>query len=164
VRADFTESSQTVSGTLLASIAWESERAPGVPRHGRRVFQVRAPWGLAPQRLGTRAVVAEALVAEAERVDKAVRLLCRSAGDGDLAAAKALIPWLSQALGMPTERVEHRVPSSLDELEQMSTEELERLVAEGRAERLQGLRAVPEPSDWRRRDPSLGEVDGDISG
>jgi hypothetical protein len=67
------------------------------------------------QRLGTRAVVAEALVAEAANVDKAVRLLCESAGAGDLAAAKALIPWLNQALGMPTERVEHRLPAGLEE-------------------------------------------------
>jgi hypothetical protein len=72
-----------------------------------------------------------------------------------------LIPWIDQALGKPTERVEHRVPSSLDELEQMSTEELERLVAQGREQR---SRAVPEPADWRRRDPSMGVVDGDIGG
>jgi hypothetical protein len=84
-------------------------------------------------------VVAEALVAEAANVESAVRLLCRSAGGGDLAAAKALIPWINQALGMPTERVEHRPPSTLQDLEKMHTAELERLVAEGRAKRLQRL-------------------------
>jgi len=83
--------------------------------------------------------VAEALVAEAANVDRAVRLLCRSAGGGDLQAAKALIPWLNQALGTPTERVEHRVPTGLEDLESMSTEQLERIVAEGRARRLQRL-------------------------
>jgi hypothetical protein len=72
-----------------------------------------------------------------------VRLLCRSAEGGDLAAAKALIPWLNQALGMPTERVEHRPPSTLQELEQMDTAELERLVARGRERRLRAARAVP---------------------
>jgi hypothetical protein len=96
------------------------------------------------QRLGTRAVVAEALVAEAANVDRAVRLLCRSAGGGDVAAAKALIPWLNQALGMRTERVEHRPPTTLEELEQMDTAELERLVARGREQRLRTVRAVPE--------------------
>ena len=47
---------------------------------------------LALQRMGTRAVVAEALVAEAASVDRAVRLVCTAAGNGDLHAAKALIP------------------------------------------------------------------------
>jgi hypothetical protein len=81
--------------------------------------------------MGTRAVVAEALVAEAANVDRAVRVLCEAAAKGDIVAAKALIPWLNQALGMPTERVEQRVPGSLEELEQMDTAQLEVLVAEG---------------------------------
>jgi hypothetical protein len=63
-------------------------------------------------------------------VDRAVRLLCTAAGTGDLAAAKALIPWINQALGMPSERVEHRTPSTLQELEEMDTEQLAMLVAE----------------------------------
>jgi hypothetical protein len=91
------------------------------------------------QKLGTRAVVAEALASEAANVERAVRLLCRSAGGGDLQAAKALIPWLNQALGMPTERVEHRPPRTIEDIQAMDTEELRRLVAEGRAERLQRL-------------------------
>jgi hypothetical protein len=99
--------------------------------------------------MGTRSVVAEALVAEAANVERAVRLLCQSAGGGDLQAAKALIPWLNQALGMPRERVEPRVPTSLEEIEQTSTEELVALVARGREQRLQALRAVPEPADQR---------------
>jgi hypothetical protein len=40
---------------------------------------------------------------------------------------------------MPTERVEHRAPTSLEEIESMSTAELERLVAEGRARRLERI-------------------------
>ena len=95
------------------------------------------------QRLGTRAVVAEALVAEAEKLDRAVRQLVDAAAGGDIAAAKALIPWLNQALGTPTERVEHRKPGSLEELEQMDTARLEALVAEGRRKR---LAALPQPS------------------
>jgi hypothetical protein len=112
--------------------------------------------------MGTRAVVAEALVAEAVNVDRAVRVLCEAAAKGDIAAAKALIAWLNQALGKPTERHELRVPSSVEELEQLSEAELERLVAQGRARRL-ALEAAPEPArGWRRRDPPLGVVDGDV--
>jgi hypothetical protein len=51
------------------------------------------------QRLATRAVVAETLVEEAANVRLAVKLLCQSAASGDVAAAKALIPWLNQASG-----------------------------------------------------------------
>jgi hypothetical protein len=104
------------------------------------------------QRLGTRAVVAEALVAKAAQVDAAVRVLCDVAANGDIQAAKALIPWLNQALGMPTERVEHRVPSTVEELEHLSEEELERLVLlQGREQRLK-LVGEPEPvPDWRAR-------------
>jgi hypothetical protein len=80
-------------------------------------------------------VIAETLVAAAENVQKAVTLLCEAAGSGDLAAAKALVPYLDQALGKPTERHELRVPSSVEELEQLSDAELERLVAQGRAKR-----------------------------
>jgi hypothetical protein len=107
--------------------------------------------------MGTRAVVAEALVGEAANVDKAVRVLCDAAAKGDIAAAKALIPWLNQALGMPTERVEHRVPTGLEDLEFMSTQELERIVAQGRAQRLQREREARKQEDdddgpdWRAR-------------
>ncbi len=107
-------------------------------------------------------MVAETLVAQAENVQKAVTLLCEAAGSGDLAAAKALLPWIDQGLGRTTERHEIRVPSSVEEIEQLSTEELESLVAQGRAKRL-ALQAAPEPAeDWRRRDPPLGAVDGDV--
>jgi hypothetical protein len=69
--------------------------------------------------------------------------LCGAAENGDIAAAKALIPWLDQAFGMPQERVEHTTPSTLEELEQMDTAQLEALVAAGRKRRLE---AVPELS------------------
>jgi hypothetical protein len=36
-------------------------------------------------------------------VGKAVRHLVDGAAGGDIAAAKALIPWLNQALGVPQE-------------------------------------------------------------
>jgi hypothetical protein len=86
----------------------------------------------------------------AERANAPLLLLCTARPelqmDRDLQAAKALIPWLNQAHGMPTERVEHRPPSTLEELEQMDTAELERLVARGRERRLQAVRAVPGPA------------------
>jgi hypothetical protein len=94
-------------------------------------------------RLGTRAVVATALAEKAEQVHQAVRLLCDSAAAGDLKSAQALIPWINQALGMPTERVEHRKPGSLEELEQMDTAQLEALVAAGRKRRLEALAETP---------------------
>jgi ribulose kinase len=79
---------------------------------------------------------AEALVAEAEKVDRALRQLVDAAASGDIAAAKALIPWLNQAFGMPQERVQRTTPSTLEELEQMDTGQLEELVAKGRERRL----------------------------
>ena len=137
---------------------------PGTRRKGflRRVLCAQSVLQL--QRLGTRAVIAETLVAQAENVQKAVTLLCEAAGSGDLAAAKALLPYLDQALGKPTERVEHRVPSTIEELETLSNEDLERIVAKGRQRRLQRLQVVPDASDWRHRDPSPGVVDGDAGG
>jgi hypothetical protein len=48
---------------------------------------------------------------------------------------------------MPRERVEHRVPTSVDEIEQMSTEELVALVARGREQRLELLETERLPSD-----------------
>jgi hypothetical protein len=76
------------------------------------------------------------LASEAEKVDRAVRFLVDAAANGDIAAAKALIPWIDQGLGRPVERVEHTAPTGLEDLEFMSTEELRRIVAEGRAKRL----------------------------
>jgi hypothetical protein len=76
--------------------AAEIPRRPGHPPRADSkgvTIQVYRPRGRPQyatlQKLGTRAVVAEALVAEAANVESAVRLLCRSAGGGDLAAAKA---------------------------------------------------------------------------
>jgi hypothetical protein len=44
---------------------------------------------------------------------------------------------------MPQERVQRTTPSTLEELDQMDTAQLEALVAEGRRKR---LAAMPEPS------------------
>jgi dipeptidyl aminopeptidase/acylaminoacyl peptidase len=106
---------------------------------------------------------AEVLVQKAEKVARTVEHLLDAGAESDLAAAKALVPWIDQAYGKPTERVEHKYPTSIDELKDMDDEQLVRLVAEGRRKRLQrqGLEVVPDASDWRRRDPTLGVV-GDL--
>jgi hypothetical protein len=91
--------------------------------------------------------VAEALVAEAEKVDRAVRHLVDAAANGDIAAAKALIPWLDQALGKPTERVEMRAPSTLEDLEQMDTAALQALVAQGRQRRVQLIKEAEQQAE-----------------
>ena len=75
-------------------------------------------------------------LAEADKVDRMVRHLVDAAANGDIQAAKALIPWINQALGPPPERVEHRVPTTFPDLS-LSEEELARIVAEGRSRRLQ---------------------------
>jgi hypothetical protein len=112
-------------------------------------------------RLGTRAVVAQALLEKHEQVAAAVRLLADDAADQRaphaqrLKSAQALIPWIDQALGRPTERVEHRVPQSLRELEELSTEQLAAWVEEGRRRRLESLPPSPEQG----RQARLGAVD-----
>jgi hypothetical protein len=99
------------------------------------------------QRLGTRAVVAQALTEKATQVRLAVHHLADAAAGGDLAAAKALIPYLDQALGKPTERVQTLQPASLQEIEALDSSQLAALVAEGRAER---LRLVEQPDEASR--------------
>lgn len=104
----------------------------------------RAEAVLQLQRLGTRAVVARALVEKAAEVDRAVRLLCDAAGAGDLASAKALLPWIDQALGRPTERTEITHPSTPSEVESLDDQALRALVAEGRAARLRAVEDEPD--------------------
>jgi hypothetical protein len=47
-------------------------------------------------------------VQKAEKVARTVEHLLDAGAEGDLAAAKALVPWIDQAYGKPTERVEHK--------------------------------------------------------
>jgi hypothetical protein len=85
-------------------------------------------------KLGTRAVIAQTLAENAERVRTTVELLLADAADETrphsqrVLSARALLPWLDQALGRPTERVEHPTPTSADEIEKLSTAELVALV------------------------------------
>jgi hypothetical protein len=107
-------------------------------------------------------VVAQALADEAEKVDRTVRHLLNAAAEGDLASAKALTAYFDQALGKPTERVEHTRPSSLEELQTMDQGALEALVAEGRARRL-GLPAAPVVGVGERDDGAGGDDVVDVA-
>jgi len=114
--------------------------------------QARAERITALQRMGTRSVVAEALVAEAEQVYRAVTNLTAAAAQGDIAAAKALVPWLNQALGNPTERLELAKADNMTDLTKLSSQQLRAMLEESRnraaiaaAEPNQaGPRALPE--------------------
>ena len=64
-----------------------------------------------------------------------------------------MIPWLDQALGRPTERHEHRLPTRLEDLKSMDTRQLEQLVARGRRRRLE---RVAEEGDGGNDDVVIG--------
>lgn len=128
-----------VNGEVLCSIhSGRLNPADGAKakHEARRRAEERADQALSLQKLGTRAVVAQTLVAEADNVRKTVQSLLERASTGDIRAATALIPWLNQGLGMPTERVEHQLPGTPDEVMKASTAALAELVAEGRRRRV----------------------------
>jgi hypothetical protein len=110
----------------------------------RRKARESAEERVAARRLGIRAQIAETLQRKSEQVDTALSLLIDDAADTSLApqqrrqAALAVLPYLDQALGKPTERVEHS--GGLEDVAQLSTAELAARVAAGRAQR---LHAVP---------------------
>lgn len=105
-------------------------------REARNQANAEAERALSLQKLGTRAVVAQKLAQEAALVEQTVLSLLTKAATGDLRAATALIPWLNQGLGMPTERVEAVLPTSPEQVAEASSEALSALVAEGRRRRL----------------------------
>jgi hypothetical protein len=86
------------------------------------------------------------LAEKAEQVHQAVRMLCDSAAAGDLKSAQALIPWINQALGMPTERIEHRTPADAAEVSALDDEQLAALVRRGREARLRAVPYIPSTS------------------
>jgi len=89
--------------------------------------------------LGTRAVVAAALAEKHEEIRKALHVLATAAAGGDVKSAQALIPWLNQGLGMPTERIDARTSVDASELAGLSTGELQEYVALKRRERLRSV-------------------------
>lgn len=98
----------------------------------KREARSRAESEAAVRALGTRAVVAQVFARRAAAVEKTVDLLLDAAESGDVRSAQALLPWIDQALGKPTERVEQHAPSSREDLERLDTRALEALVARGR--------------------------------
>jgi hypothetical protein len=81
-------------------------------------------------RIGSRGVIQEALAEKAEQLRATVHTLLDAAATGDLQAAKLVAPYLNQAYGMPTERLVHEVPQTPEEIRQLPTAELLRLVRE----------------------------------
>lgn len=128
-----------VGGELLCSLhsgRLSPEQGQKALRERRNEAKINAERALSLQKLGTRAVVAQKLASEAALVEATVLSLLTKAATGDLRAATALIPWLNQGLGMPTERVEAVLPTTASEVAEASSEALSALVAEGRARRL----------------------------
>lgn len=80
-------------------------------------------------RLGTRGLIAATFQREARKVQATVETLLDMAADGDRQAALALIPYLNQGLGMPTERVEMSQPETAADLAAMGTDDLARWAA-----------------------------------
>ena len=102
----------------------------------RREAEERAQYRGDIARLGTRAVVAAALAEKHSEIRLALHVLATAAAAGDVRSAQALIPWLNQGLGMPTERIEASTSASAADLAALSTAELEALVEAKRSERL----------------------------
>lgn len=88
-------------------------------------------------RLGPRGVIADTLAERPALVRKAVLVLLEDAAAGDRVAAKALIPYLNQGLGMPTETVQVQRPETTQDLEKMDTADLAAFIASRRAEAAQ---------------------------
>jgi hypothetical protein len=108
----------SAGGHALAAIRRE---ANGTAEERRRVAA-----------LGVRGAIVERLNARAKDVQRTVDVLLDAATQGDLQAAKLVIPYINQGMGMPREQLEvHSTPGTLD-LESMSTFELQQLVAQRR--------------------------------
>jgi hypothetical protein len=99
----------------------------------RRLTLVNAENRVAERSLGVRAALGAALAARETDLRRIINGLIDGAVAGDQKAASLLLPYLDQALGRPTERIEHHAPTTPEELESLSTSELEALVAQGRA-------------------------------
>lgn len=116
------------SGRLDASAGGRA----AAQRHQERALSEAERARLA--RLGTRGVIADTLARKPALVRQAVLVLLEDAASGDRVAAKALIPYLNQGLGMPTETVQVGTPESSHDLERMDTADLAAFVASRRAE------------------------------
>jgi len=80
-------------------------------------------------------VIRDTLARNSVKLRAAIQTLIDDAAQGDVQAAKLLVPYLNQALGLPTETVEVKVPQSAADLERMPTPQLEAHLATLRAAR-----------------------------
>jgi hypothetical protein len=87
-------------------------------------------------RLGARGTVADRFTARPGVLARVIDTLMDMAAAGDTGAAKALIPYMNQGFGMPTERVEVLTPESRADIESMPTDQLAQLVERKRRARL----------------------------
>lgn len=78
-------------------------------------------------RLGTRAAIAAKFSERSSSVLATIDTLLDAAERGDLAAAKLLIPYLNQGLGMPTQPLAQSSPES--PVEELSLDQLRALAA-----------------------------------
>jgi hypothetical protein len=88
-------------------------------------------------RLGARGLIADRFTSRPAVLARVVDTLMDMAAAGDQGAAKALIPYMNQGFGAPTERVEVLTPESRADIEAMPTDQLAALV-----QRKRQLRAV----------------------
>jgi len=106
-------------------------RAAAEKRNGLRLA---AEDRVAERMLGVRSALSAQLQRRADDVVAVVDNILDRARDGDHKAQLALLPYLDQALGKPTERIEQA--SGAETLDRMATEDLAARVAQARRERL----------------------------
>jgi hypothetical protein len=87
-------------------------------------------------RLGARGLIADRFTSRPAVLARVVDTLMDMAAAGDQGAAKALIPYMNQGFGAPTERVEMLTPESRRDIEAMPTDQLADLVQRKRRLRL----------------------------
>jgi hypothetical protein len=133
-----------VTGLLLCSMhsgRLDSAAGGRAKAQKARARREQAEADVGRRSLGTRAMIADVLHERATDVALVVNNLIDRAKTGDMKAQSLLLPYINQALGLPTERLEHSAPQDASGLRSASTEELEALVARGRSRRLS---AVPD--------------------
>jgi len=86
-------------------------------------------------RLGARALVAERFNARPQVMAAVIDTLMDMAATGDISAAKSLVPFMNQGMGMPTETVHVVTPESKSDLENMNTADLSAFVQQRRLAR-----------------------------
>jgi hypothetical protein len=128
-----------IQGRLICSVH-DGRASPAAGGHAKARLAAERKQAAEQQaalaQLGTRAVVAAALAEKHDEIRRALHVLATAAASGDVKSAQALIPWLNQGLGMPTERIQQSTTLDAADLASLSTDELQELVALKRRERM----------------------------